>query len=83
MYRGARALRIADGADEVHKVTIAKHYLKGIEPVEGWPSEWIPAKREAAVRKFADLVAVRGNPLDDITELQRVSAVIRNGDLVD
>ena len=24
----ARALRIADGADEVHKVTIAKHYLK-------------------------------------------------------
>ena len=28
MYRSARALRIADGADEVHKVTIAKHFLR-------------------------------------------------------
>jgi len=56
MYRMARALRIADGADEVHKVTIAKHFLKSAEPVEGWPSEWIPAKREAAVARFRDLV---------------------------
>ena len=56
MYRMARALRIADGADEVHKVTIAKHFLRGVEPVEGWPSEWLPAKREAAVAKFRHLV---------------------------
>ena len=56
MYRQARALRIADGADEVHKVTIAKHYLKEAVPVEGWPSEWIPGRREEAVRRFADLV---------------------------
>jgi acyl-CoA dehydrogenase len=56
MYRHARALRIADGADEVHKVTIAKHFLKNAVPVEGWPSEWVPARREAAVRKFAHLV---------------------------
>ena len=56
MYRQARALRIADGADEVHKVTIAKHYLRDAEPVEGWPSEWAPARREAAIRRFADLI---------------------------
>ena len=56
MYRGARALRIADGVDEIHKVTIAKHYLKTAEPVEGWPSEWIPARRDAAIRRFADLI---------------------------
>jgi acyl-CoA dehydrogenase len=56
MYRHARALRIADGADEVHKVTIARHHLKEVEPVEGWPSEWIPARREAAIRRFGDLL---------------------------
>lgn len=58
MYRVARALRIADGADEVHKVTIAKHFLKGATPVEGWPTEWVPARREAALRKFGDLLDV-------------------------
>jgi acyl-CoA dehydrogenase len=56
MYRHARALRIADGADEVHKVTIARAVLKGARPVEGWPSEWIPARREAAIRKFQELL---------------------------
>jgi imidazolonepropionase-like amidohydrolase len=33
--------------------------------------------------KLADLVAVAGNPLDDITELQRIRTVIRNGVLVE
>ncbi len=56
MYRHARALRIADGADEVHKVTIAKHFLKNAEPVEGWPTAWIPGRREAAIRKFSHLI---------------------------
>ena len=58
MYRGARALRIADGADEIHKVTIAKHFMKNAAPVEGWPTEWVPARREAALRKFAHLLDV-------------------------
>jgi acyl-CoA dehydrogenase len=56
MYRHARALRIADGVDEVHKVTIARQVLKDATPVEGWPSEWLPARREAAIRKFQGLV---------------------------
>ena len=33
--------------------------------------------------KIADLVAVAGNPLQDITELERVQAVIRSGKLID
>jgi acyl-CoA dehydrogenase len=57
MYRQARALRIADGVDEVHKTTIARAMLKDAVPAEGkWPSEWIPGRREAAVQKFAHLV---------------------------
>lgn len=64
MYRGARALRIADGADEVHKVTIARAFLKNATPAEGpWPSEWVPARREAAVRKFQHLVDLHSENL--------------------
>ncbi len=56
MYRMARALRLADGADEVHKLTIARQVLKGVQPVEGWPSEHIPTRRRAAREKFRDLL---------------------------
>ena len=56
MYRQCRALRIADGADEVHKVTIAKNVLRDYEAVEGWPSEHIPTRREEAIRRFGHLV---------------------------
>jgi acyl-CoA dehydrogenase len=55
MYRHARAARIYDGPDEVHKVTIARQVLKGYEPHEV-PSEHIPTRRVAAQRKFADLL---------------------------
>jgi acyl-CoA dehydrogenase len=54
MYRLARALPIMDGPDELHRVTIARHALKGVEPHEGpWPSEHVPTRRERARRKFA------------------------------
>jgi len=49
---------IMDGPNELHKVTIARNLLKNYEPHESnWPSEYIPAKREAAKKKFAALLS--------------------------
>jgi acyl-CoA dehydrogenase len=56
MYRNARASRLVDGADEVHKVTIARQTLKNYAPVEGLPSEHVPTRRAAALDKFGDLL---------------------------
>ena len=61
MYRNARASRLVDGADEVHKVTIARQLLKGYAPVEGWPTEFVPARRAAALEKFAALVDIEAS----------------------
>jgi acyl-CoA dehydrogenase len=58
MYRVARASRLVDGADEVHKVTIARQTLKNYKAVDGLPSEHVPTRRAAALEKFADLVDV-------------------------
>jgi acyl-CoA dehydrogenase len=55
MYRMARAARIYDGPDEVHRVTVARAALKRYQPVET-PTEHIPTRREAATRKFAHLL---------------------------
>src|SRR2546421_920555 len=58
MYAGAPTMGIADGVDEVHKVTVARNVLKNYRPHEGlWPTEYIPAKRAEARKKFADLFA--------------------------
>jgi len=56
MYRMARMAPLVDGANEVHKVTIARTALKQYAAVEGWPSEHIPTRREAALRRFAHLL---------------------------
>ncbi|SHL24171.1 acyl-CoA dehydrogenase [Pseudonocardia thermophila] len=53
MYRAARAARIYDGPDEVHKATVATRILRGYRPVDV-PTEHIPTRREAARRKFAE-----------------------------
>ncbi|MEY4373003.1 MAG: hypothetical protein RL219_1772 [Actinomycetota bacterium] len=53
MYRHARAARIYDGPDEVHKVTVARQVLKDYRPHEV-PSEHVPTRRKAAIEKFAE-----------------------------
>ncbi len=55
MYRAARAARIYDGPDEVHKMTVARSVLKAYKAVEV-PSEHIPSRREAARAKFASML---------------------------
>jgi len=55
MYRAARAARIYDGPDEVHRQTVARHALKRYEPSE-IPSDHIPTRAKAAREKFADML---------------------------
>jgi acyl-CoA dehydrogenase len=57
MYATAPTMSIADGVDEVHKVTVARNVLKGYQPHPGlWPTEYIPAKRDEARKKYASLI---------------------------
>jgi acyl-CoA dehydrogenase len=61
MYRAARAARIYDGPDEVHKVTVARQILKGYRAADP-PTEHVPTRRAAALEKFAaDLDALAIN----------------------
>ncbi len=58
MYRAARAARLYDGPDEVHRQTVGRRTLRGYQSTEV-PTEHIPTRRIAAKEKFADiLVAV-------------------------
>jgi acyl-CoA dehydrogenase len=63
MYRYARAARIYDGPDEVHRESVARRILRGYEaPAGGVPSEDVPARRAAARERFAALLeAVTSN----------------------
>lgn len=53
MYRAARSARLVDGADEVHKVQVARRILKSYAPVEV-PSDHRPSRRRFAEEKFAE-----------------------------
>ena len=55
MYRAARAARIYDGPDEVHRQTVARSALKKYEAHE-IPTEHIPSRHEAAKAKFAEML---------------------------
>src|ERR1044071_1315797 len=63
MYRFARAARIYDGPDEVHRQSVARRILRGYDaPADGVPSQHVPTRREAARERFADLLeAVTSN----------------------
>ena len=55
MYRWARAARIYDGPDEVHRQTVARHALKRYD-ARDVPSQFIPARQAAAREKYADVL---------------------------
>jgi acyl-CoA dehydrogenase len=63
MYRYARAARIYDGPDEVHRASVARQVLRGYEaPADGVPTEHVPTRRAAAREQFAALLdAVSAN----------------------
>lgn len=54
-YRITRFGSIGDGPDELHKSVLARHLLRGYQPVEGWPTEHIPSRRAAAEQKWKSL----------------------------
>jgi acyl-CoA dehydrogenase len=57
LYRYARHARFVDGADEVHRESVARQILKAYEAPEGGvPSEYVPARRAAAQEKFAEFL---------------------------
>ena len=57
MYRHARAARLYDGPDEVHRQSVARYILRNYERPEGWlPREHIPTRKESAQRKFAQIL---------------------------
>ena len=58
MWAGSPTMSVMDGVDEVHKVTVARNVLKEYRPHEGpWPTDYLPAKREQARKKFAEAMA--------------------------
>ncbi|MTD46393.1 acyl-CoA dehydrogenase [Conexibacter sp. W3-3-2] len=59
MYRWARASRLYDGPDEVHKMGVAKRILRGYEPHD-LPSEHVPTRRAAALEKYGEQLAALG-----------------------
>jgi acyl-CoA dehydrogenase len=61
LYRYARHARFVDGADEVHRESVARHILRAYEaPEDGIPTEHVPTRRAAARAKFADVLAPAG-----------------------
>jgi acyl-CoA dehydrogenase len=57
MYRSARAARIYDGPDEVHRLSVARQILRLYEPPpDEVPSEYLPRRRAAARERFSESI---------------------------
>ena len=54
MYRAARAARIYDGPDEVHKATVARRILRGYTPREV-PTEHVPTRADGGAAQVRRL----------------------------
>ena len=59
MYAGAPTMGLADGADEVHKATVARRVLRDYSAHEGnFPREFLPYKRDEAWQKMQPIFDV-------------------------
>lgn len=59
MWMDLPSLALADGPTEVHKMQVAKGFLKAIEPDEGmFPPEHIPDRLAATKARYADILEV-------------------------
>jgi acyl-CoA dehydrogenase len=57
-WTGVPTQSIMDGPDEVHRVTVARHVLRGYAPHEGvWPTSYAPTRFAAAREKYASVLA--------------------------
>lgn len=57
MWMSLPSLALADGPTEVHKVQVAKAFLKQAQPYEGiFPPEHIPTRLAAVRAKYADIL---------------------------
>ena len=57
MWMNCPSLALADGPTEVHKVQVAKAFLKNAKPAEGlFPTEHVPTRRAAARARYADIL---------------------------
>jgi imidazolonepropionase-like amidohydrolase len=93
--RGIRFLAGSDGWDDIPReyfatLTLAAQDI-GLSPLEtiahatSWPAAALGLGDETgsiAVGKCADLLAVRGNPLDEVDSLRRTSWVMARGEVV-
>ncbi|MBT8143034.1 MAG: amidohydrolase family protein, partial [Gammaproteobacteria bacterium] len=62
----------------------------GMTPIQALQSATVNAAKLLGVsetlgtleaNKFADIIAVKGNPLDDITKLQRLEFIMKDGEI--
>ncbi|WP_217576448.1 acyl-CoA dehydrogenase family protein [Streptomyces sp. GbtcB7] len=57
MYRDARAARLYDGADEVHRGSVARRILRDHKPpADEVPTAHVPTRRAAARTRYAELI---------------------------